>query len=108
MEIVATKFCSNCGAQIEMEAEICPECNARVALLYPPIRSRAPQGDVRLGFYIISFLVPIFGIANLIMFSRRSDKESKDVGVRCLILALISFFIWWIAYHPLLIVVLIE
>ena len=34
-----TKFCSNCGAEIDTRAEICPKCGARVA---PPPTSFPP------------------------------------------------------------------
>lgn len=31
-----TKFCSNCGAEIDARAEICPKCGVRVAPPPPP------------------------------------------------------------------------
>ena len=31
-----TKFCSNCGAEIDTRAEICPKCGVRVAPPPPP------------------------------------------------------------------------
>jgi hypothetical protein len=31
-----TKFCVNCGAEIDARAEICPKCGVRVALPPPP------------------------------------------------------------------------
>jgi len=36
-----TKFCVNCGAQIDARAEICPKCGVRVAP--PPPPSMPPQ-----------------------------------------------------------------
>jgi TM2 domain-containing membrane protein YozV len=32
-----TKFCSNCGAEIDVRAEICPKCGVRVAPPPPPM-----------------------------------------------------------------------
>lgn len=32
-----TKFCSNCGAEIDVRAEICPKCGVRVAQISTPI-----------------------------------------------------------------------
>jgi TM2 domain-containing membrane protein YozV len=37
-----TKFCQNCGAEIDKNAEICPKCGVRVAPPPPPPTSFAP------------------------------------------------------------------
>ncbi len=38
-----TKFCVNCGAQIDARAEICPKCGVRVAPPPPPQAPQPPQ-----------------------------------------------------------------
>ena len=39
MSVKRTKFCSNCGSEIDAMAEICPKCGVRVA---PPPASPSP------------------------------------------------------------------
>jgi TM2 domain-containing membrane protein YozV len=42
MAVRPTKFCSNCGAEIDARAEICPKCGVRVApppYIPPPVVS---------------------------------------------------------------------
>jgi len=42
MSDIKTKFCVNCGAEIDARAEICPKCGVRVAPP-PPQSSSAPN-----------------------------------------------------------------
>ena len=34
--------------------------------------------------FLLSFIVPILGIVNCAIFYGKSDRESKDFGVKCL------------------------
>ena len=51
----ATKFCSNCGAEIDKEAEICPKCGVRVKL---PIRAEIKSAGLAA---VLSFVIPGLG-----------------------------------------------
>jgi TM2 domain-containing membrane protein YozV len=45
----ATKFCENCGAEIDRRAEICPKCGVRIQ---PPAEIRNPGVSLILSFFI--------------------------------------------------------
>jgi TM2 domain-containing membrane protein YozV len=45
----ATKFCENCGAEIDRRAEICPKCGVRIQ---PPAEVRNPGISPILSFFI--------------------------------------------------------
>ncbi|MDY6894305.1 MAG: DUF4352 domain-containing protein [Thermotogota bacterium] len=83
-----TKFCSNCGAEIDKKAEICPKCGVRVSPLPSPT-GNAPTGAVRILTYIISFCIPIIGIIAGILYWVRPSKEAKAFGKTCVIIAMI-------------------
>jgi TM2 domain-containing membrane protein YozV len=45
-----TKFCSNCGAEIDKKAEICPKCGVRIK---PPVEIKNPGLAGVLSFFIV-------------------------------------------------------
>ena len=81
-----TKFCSNCGAKIDVRAEICPKCGVRVA----PAKPGVPQGGTRILLYIISFLIAIVGIIIGVIYLTKPSEDEKDFGAECLMIGLIS------------------
>jgi len=46
-----TKFCSNCGAEIDKGAEICPKCGVRVKA--PTVGEKSPGLAAVLSFFIV-------------------------------------------------------
>jgi len=46
-----TKFCPNCGAEIDKEAEICPKCGVRVKV--PTVGAKSPGLAAVLSFLIV-------------------------------------------------------
>jgi len=56
-----SKFCSNCGAQIDVKAEICPKCGVRVEL-GPTSPTNLPIERKNEGLAaVLSFFVPGLG-----------------------------------------------
>ncbi|MDY6930345.1 MAG: DUF4352 domain-containing protein [Halobacteriota archaeon] len=83
-----TKFCSNCGAEIDKKAEICPKCGVRISPL-PSQIGGAPTNAVRILIYIISFCLPLIGIIVGIIYWVRPSKEAKEFGKTCVTIAMI-------------------
>lgn len=77
-----TKYCSNCGSQIDVRAEICPECGVRQA---PPKTIKNNQEKNPALAALLSFL--IVGLGQI---------YNGDVrrGVLLLIGAIISAILW--------------
>lgn len=53
-----TKFCSNCGAEIDKKAEICPKCGVRVEPLRPQIEA-APGAEKPTAAFILSLIAGV-------------------------------------------------
>lgn len=81
-----TKFCQNCGSQIDAKAEICPKCGVKVALP----ETQAPTGGVQIFLYLIAFFIPIIGIIIGIIYITRPNKDAQNIGMGCLVLSIIS------------------
>lgn len=56
MVVVTTKFCPNCGSEIDEKAEICPKCGVRVKPV--PIRTEKKSSGIAA---IASFFIPGLG-----------------------------------------------
>lgn len=77
-----TKFCSNCGAEIDINAEICPKCGVRVAPPPTPVYPTEPPGAKSPGIaLILSLLIP--GVGQ--MYNGEIGK-----GILILLIAIIS------------------
>jgi hypothetical protein len=94
------RACPECGAPLEHEDDrFCGVCGAAVP---PPAPSVAPEGayqavglasgaaqystGLKLLLYAVSFLLPPAGIIPGIVFLTRPDRESKRLGLVCLII----------------------
>ncbi|MBM3292306.1 zinc-ribbon domain-containing protein [Candidatus Bathyarchaeota archaeon] len=89
-----TKFCSNCGAQVDARAEICPKCGVRIAP--PPITQVAQHKNEGLAAILSFFIVGLGQIYN--------GQIGK--GIIMMILSVFAFFsiiflIGFIAYPVL-------
>ncbi|MBN2367147.1 MAG: zinc-ribbon domain-containing protein [Calditrichaeota bacterium] len=49
-DVKTTKFCSNCGAEIDRNAEICPKCGVRVSAAPQPTEIKNPAIAAILSF----------------------------------------------------------
>ena len=74
-----TKFCSNCGEEIDAKAEICPNCGVRVKGSRTGIKSSGLAA-------VLSFL--IIGLGQI--YNGEIVK-----GFLLMFLALISILFWW-------------
>ncbi len=55
-----TKYCSNCGAQIDIKAEICPKCGVRVVQVPSPVGLPTEKKSEGISA-ILSFFIPGLG-----------------------------------------------
>ena len=56
-------FCSKCGTEISDEAVVCVHCGCAVTPAQSTVATPVSEEDkVSIGFCILSFLVPLFGI----------------------------------------------
>ncbi len=84
-----TKYCSNCGAQIDEKAEICPNCGVRV--LFPQVYQQNKSGALAA---ILSAIIPGVGqiycgrggrgvgilLLNIFLFFLFGSAASQDPG----------------------------
>jgi TM2 domain-containing membrane protein YozV/ribosomal protein L40E len=87
-----TKFCQNCGAIIDIKAEICPKCGVRVAP--PPVVyvKSAPKNP--LAALIFSFLFP--GLGHIYNGQIKFGVFLMLGMVLCLVISALSIFLFFI------------
>ena len=87
-----TKFCSNCGAEIDARAKICPKCGVEQV---PPVE------EVSDAWYLVPFFFGIIGglIAWLVNKDRNPRKARNFLifGIVWSIIAIIIIAILWMA-----------
>lgn len=101
-----TKFCSNCGAQIDEKAEICPKCGVRV--LFPQVYQQTKSGALAA---ILSAIIPGIGqiycgrggrgiwilllsIFLWFLFGSAASENPDSGGPGFFILLILLFWIW--------------
>lgn len=84
------KYCVNCGAQIDLNAEICPKCGVRVS---PPPQPTIPVQAVSDAWYLVPILFAIIG--GLIAYVVIKDKDSKK-ATNMIIVGILSSILWFI------------
>ena len=99
-----TKFCFNCGAEIDARAEICPSCGLRQPDIKKPEMGRK-YSNLGIVFAVISLIIApiIFGplgiIFGVIGYMKGDEQRGVIAIVASVILAVIS---WYLAYISLL------
>lgn len=76
------KFCFNCGAEIDVKAEICPKCG---------VRQQSPTEKVSNWWYLLAFLFSIIG--GVIAWAVNKDRDPKKAR-RFIIVGFIFPLIW--------------
>ncbi len=72
-----TKFCSNCGAEIDIKAKICPKCGVEQPIIPEKVSN---------WWYVFSFFLGIIG--GLIAWAVNKDRNPKK-AIRFLIVGLV-------------------
>ena len=81
------KYCQHCGTAMLDEALICPGCGASVGT--PQAPSQAPtqpipeqkEDRVSIGFCILAFFIPLFGIIYWIAVHKSTPKCGRACGI---------------------------
>ena len=72
-----TKFCSNCGAEIDIKAEICPKCGVKQPLVPEKVSN---------WWYVLAIFLGIVG--GIIAWAVNKDRNPKK-AIRFLIVGLV-------------------
>ena len=100
----STKFCHNCGAEIDIRAEICPSCGLRQPEIFKKGNGRK-YSNLGLVFAFLSLIVApiIFGPLGVVLgvlgYMRGDETRGIIAIVLSVILAVIS---WFIGYYLLM------
>ena len=84
------KYCSKCGKELLDEAVICPGCGCSVAPINTPVVNSEPD-EVSIGFCVLAFFVPLFGIIYWAIKSKETPKKAKACGITAIVSWVISF-----------------
>lgn len=73
-------FCKNCGKEIDDLAVMCVHCGTMLEDKKEEVKPIA-EDKVSVGFCILSFLVPIFGIIYWALKYKETPKKAKACGI---------------------------
>lgn len=85
-------FCSKCGTEISDEAVVCVHCGCAVTPAQSTVATPVAEEDkVSIGFCILSFLVPLFGIIYWALKYKETPKKAKACGITAIVSWVASF-----------------
>ncbi len=84
-----TKFCVNCGAEIDERAVICPKCG-----LEQPGMSKSSQDTGSVGWIILGFLIPIVGLILYLVWKDDKPISAKQAGQGALASVILGIALW--------------
>jgi len=91
-----TKFCSNCGAEIDIKAKICPKCGVEQPII--------PEKVSNWWYLPPIFLGIIGGLVAWVVNKDVNPKKAKKL----LIIGIVIPIVWIIAYFGIMAVVLVS
>ena len=81
------KFCVNCGAEIDVEAEICPGCGVRQQKMVESVSS---------AWYLVPlFLGIIGGLIAWVVNKDRDPGKARNFIILGVALTVIGVVLWW-------------
>lgn len=90
-----TKFCQNCGAQIDVRAVVCPKCGVPVSGAQ---QSQENSGDRNNGWWnLLGFLFPIVGWILWAVWHKEFPKRARGICTWAWIGFGISFVIGFVS-----------
>jgi hypothetical protein len=78
-------FCSKCGAEISDLAVICVHCGCSVAPENTAPAKPVEEDKVNIGFCILSFFIPLFGVIYWALKHKETPKKAKACGLTAII-----------------------
>lgn len=79
------KFCSKCGAQLFDEAVVCTSCGCAVDGNHAINSQKNANDEVSIGFCILAFFIPLFGIIYWAVKAKETPKKAKACGITALV-----------------------
>lgn len=76
------KYCTYCGNEVLNEAVICPSCGCQIMDIV------IPEDKVSIGFCILSYLIPLFGIIYWACNYKKAPNKARACGA-CVIISIL-------------------
>mgnify|MGYP001101274297 CR=1 FL=1 len=90
MSVKPTKFCSNCGAEIDTKAKICPKCG---------VEQPSVKGEVSNWWYLVPFFFAFIG--GIVAWAVNKDDDPKKAkkmlifGIVWTFVSVVIVFVFW-------------
>ncbi|MBQ9760742.1 MAG: hypothetical protein IJW16_05280 [Clostridia bacterium] len=82
------KYCQQCGRELIDDAAICIGCGSTIGAL-----KKALDNRINIGFCILSFFMPLFGIVYWAVVSGWAPKRARACGITAIVSIVISFVV---------------
>ena len=86
------KKCPHCAEEIQDDAIKCKHCGSDVS--NKPAKVRAREHPSYWGFTLLSFLMPIIGIAIGVVYFCKKDSLDKKLGEHAIAFSVLAFVLW--------------
>lgn len=92
-----TKYCTNCGKEIDQEAVVCPHCGREVNNNYnKPVTTDSKGAQVGYGF--LGAFIPLVGLILFCMWRKERPLAAKAAGIGALVSVVLAVVITVIVY----------
>ncbi len=88
----ATKYCADCGAEIDINAETCPKCGMRLS----PLPQHVAAGQLADAWYFVAILFAVIGgLVAYVALRNRDSRKARNV----IIVGVLSTLMWYMVYY---------
>ena len=98
-------FCKKCGAQIDDNAVVCPNCGTATDNYAPQNRPTATQDGKSAGFAVLCFFFPVVGLILYLVWKDSLPLRAKSCG-KGAIIGVIVYVVFVIIYAIIAVAIL--
>jgi len=88
-----SKYCGNCGNQVDERAYVCPKCGVIVNNNFNDVNNRNINNVVDnggIGYAFLGFFFPVVGLILYLVWKDNKPKSAKSVGKGALISVIVG------------------
>lgn len=97
-----SKFCYNCGNELDEKAYVCVKCGVLVAedKVDNNVNNNVDKGSF--GWAVLGFFVPLVGLILFLVWRSDRPLSSKKAGIGALVSVIVNFIVFVLAFFLIL------